>query len=159
MKLICGECRNAIPEGMDFCPRCGCTIDHAMALDDGNAVGRICPSCGNMCSRADTFCGGCGTRLPPVAGPGYTMQVMNRRGGLALVLGLIPGFFNIFGLGHLVLKQYSRGVMFLVMTAVLWYLNGWQLFSQSFLVSVLSITLFFYQALDLMRHIYVQGGQ
>ena len=49
--------------------------------------------------------------------------------------------------------------MFLVMTAVLWYLNGWQLFSQSFLVSVLSITLFFYQALDLMRHIYVQGGQ
>ncbi len=87
------------------------------------------------------------------------MPVMNRRGGLALVLGLIPGFFNIFGLGHLVLKQYSRGVMFLVMTAVLWYLNGWQLFSQSFLVSVLSITLFFYQALDLMRHIYVQGGQ
>ena len=68
---------------------------------------------------------------------------------VAMFLALIPGFFSIYGLGHLVLKEWVRGAMFLAMTALYWYMRSST--GNTLLLVVLSIGLFIYQALDLAR--------
>lgn len=156
MRLVCGECGGEIPDGMDFCPRCGCKADRAYAIQDGNPAQRVCPSCGKECGNDDLFCGNCGAQIPA---PVYRAPSINGRGSIAIFLGLIPGFFNIFGIGHLILKQYSRGVMFLIMSLVLWYLNGWNITNQNLFLSIVSIGLFIYQGMDLMRVVYSQEGR
>lgn len=156
MRFICGECGKEIPDGMDFCPSCGCMSDRAYAVDDDGSRRRVCPSCGCECSDQDLFCGGCGARLSASA-PVRSVPSIDGRGSIALILGTLPGFFNIFGLGHLIMKQYSRGIMFLCISLVLWYLNGWSVVNQSLFLSIVSIGVFFYHCMDLMRVVYSQG--
>ena len=42
---------------------------------------------------------------------------------LIMAITFLPGAFFIFGLGHLALKKYSRGLMFLCISAVLIYIR------------------------------------
>ena len=44
--------------------------------------------------------------------------------------------------------------MFLAMSVVLIYINGWSLMSSSFMMAMLSVMVYFYQAMDLMRVVY-----
>lgn len=153
MTYICGECGAEIPDDMDFCPRCGCVKEKAYRVGDSSAA--VCPSCGNPVGPADLFCGVCGTKLNPVAQfPNIPAPVMRKHGYAAILLAFIPGFFNIYGLGHLVMRKWSRGLMFMAMGLIIWYINGWQLASSSSLVMILNIAVFFYQAIDITRIIY-----
>jgi|GEM_PF-5295011 len=44
--------------------------------------------------------------------------------------------------------------MFLVMSAVMWYINGWQLASSNYFILLLNLLLFFFQISDIMRLAY-----
>ncbi len=155
MMYVCGECGAEIPEGMDFCSRCGCMRDKAFRVDEGGALSSaVCPGCGAPCGPADLFCGRCGARLELAVQVRTAQPRMRRNGTVAILLALIPGFFNIFGLGHFVLKEWSRGSMFVAITAVIWYLNGWQLSNSSFLVMVVVLGMYMYQAMDILRLAY-----
>lgn len=157
MTLICGECGGVIPADMDFCPRCGSLRSNARVVNDGRTVGE-CPSCGGPLGPDDLYCGRCGSRISTGTASQGVMRP-RRNANLAIMLALIPGFFNVFGLGHFVLRQYSRGIMFLVISVVLWYLGGWKPFPSSLLLTVLTICVFFYQAMDILRLSYTREGR
>ena len=110
----------------------------------------FCPKCGAQVPDNAQFCGSCGAQLPQVQ---FVRPVLRKHGAIALALGLIPGFFNIFGLGHLVMREWSKGAMFLAMSVILIYVNG-GLISTSFLMSILSVAVYFYQCMDLIRAVY-----
>lgn len=155
MRTICGECGAEIPDGMDFCPKCGCMREKAYRIDDSNGgmPSSTCPKCGAPCGPADLYCGKCGQKLEPTLQ--FPVQPkMRKNGNLAVFLALVPGFFNIFGLGHLVLKEWSRGIMFLVITVVLWYINGWSFVNTNFVVTIIDLLVYVYQAMDILRLAY-----
>lgn len=151
MTYICSECGSEIPDDMDFCPRCGCVKTKAFRMDgDGRLSHARCPGCGHENSPGDTFCGHCGERLQTVAVP---MVRMRKNGTLALILALIPGFFNVFGLGHLLMRSWSRGAMYLAISAVLWYVDPWP-FGSNMMIMVISVMVYMFQAFDVFRLIY-----
>ena len=156
MKYICHDCGNEIPEDMDFCPHCGCLREKSTPVDDksGMPLG-VCPVCGAKTGFGDAYCGSCGAALPQVQ---FVRPKMRKYGTVAMILALVPGFFNIFGLGHLVLKSWSKGLMFLALTAVLFYVNGMTLFPSSFMMSMVCVLVYFYQAMDLFKVVYSPEG-
>ncbi len=175
------ECGHEIPDDLDFCPACGRMRDSGpepppessrreppgqgfFGQGEGQADGRadgsdrygtygnVCPNCGRVYEPGSVYCGGCGTKLPTSQGPmDYQMPRMGRREQVAVILAFIPGFFNIFGLGHLVVKSYARGVSFLLISLVMWYINGWSFMPESFWMVLLELLIYFYQAMDIMR--------
>ena len=152
MRLICHDCGYEIPEGMDFCPKCGCMADKATAVDDSGIPVMACPKCGTAATMGDRFCKHCGATLgDAMQAPVFVKPRMRRNGALAFMLAVIPGFFNIFGLGHFVLKQWSKGIMFLAISVVVWYVNGWSMFSSNLMMSLISILVFIYQLNDVSR--------
>ena len=148
MSRICGECGWDIPDDLDFCPRCGSRATIEVGGQDGSAM--MCPQCGTPFTPGDSYCGKCGAQLSRVV-PMAVRARMRKHANLALMVALIAGFFNVFGLGHLILRSYSRGVMFLVLSVVIWYLNGWSLFGSDFVMVMLTVLVYFYQAIDVTR--------
>ena len=148
MTKVCGECGRGIPYDMDFCPYCGSRS--TLEVGGQGPTGMLCPDCGTPYSYGDRFCGKCGASLPQVS-PQVVVARMRKHTNPALMVALIAGFFNVFGLGHIILKSYIRGVMFIVMGVVIWYLNGWNLFGGGFTVPLLTVAVYFYQAIDVAR--------
>ena len=72
----------------------------------------------------------------------------------AILLALIPGFFNIFGLGHLLMRNWSKGLMYLAISVIIWYMCGWTFVSSNLMITLLSVAVFFFQAMDIFRIIY-----
>ena len=85
---VCTECGHVSDEDMEFCPRCG-SIKGANIDEE---------------------------QMPPgfkvVSSPSGTIitRVDVRRIRLALMLALLPGIVDIFGLGHIVMGKYIRGI-------------------------------------------------
>lgn len=155
MKYVCPECKCQYEGDLDFCPRCGCMRDKAAALNDQGQIENVCPGCGERFNLGDRYCGKCGHELPAVASDPMAMAPHPRKyGTVAIVAALLGGFFNVFGLGHIILKKYSRAAMFLVISLVLWYLNGWTWASTSILTLVLDFVIYFYQCMDILRVAY-----
>lgn len=148
MTRSCAECGREVPDDMDFCPHCGCRT--TVSVNDTGMPEMACPSCGMPFRPGDRFCGRCGTSLPSIT-PQMLMPRMRKHAGTAVVVSLVAGFFNVFGLGHIILKGYARGAMFLVLSLIIWYLNGWSLFSGDFLIMLLTIAVYFYQVIDVSR--------
>ena len=127
---ICTECGRVSDEDYDFCPHCGSTkganVDPALIPPQFKVVN----------SPQGTF---------------IVKQSM-RRIKLALLLSLLPGIFNIFGLGHLVMGRYVKGVAFLACSAFYHYekyteyfgLDYWYLFG-------FCMAVFLVQMLDMFR--------
>ena len=96
---ICTECGRVHQEDLDFCPHCGSTkggnVDPALIPPEFRIVN--------------------GPRGP------YVAKVDTRRFYIALALALIPGVFDIFGLGHIVMRRYLSGIGFLCCTALAYY--------------------------------------
>lgn len=151
MTKVCGECGHDVPDDMDFCSYCGSRS--TMNVGQTGIPDMVCPSCGTPYGPGDRFCGKCGATLPQITTQ-MVLSRMRKHGSAAIVVSLIAGFFNVFGLGHLILKEYARGVMFLLMSAIIWYLNDFQLFGGSLIVVLLSVMVYFYQAIDIMKYAY-----
>ena len=156
MRYICHDCGYEIPSDMDFCPRCGCLRTNATTVGDDGMPADACPSCGAHIDRGAVYCPSCGNKVPEAV---TVMPRANKMGMAAIALALIPGIFNIFGLGHLVLKQWSRGAMFIALTVIILYMNGWQLFSSNIMIYLITLAVYMYQAMDIFRYVYIQGGR
>lgn len=156
MRFICHDCGYEIPGDMDFCPRCGCMKGSATPVDDNGMPTGTCPTCGADIEPGAAYCRSCGAKAPETVS--YPPRATSK-GMAALMLALIPGIFNIFGLGHFVLGRWSRGAMFLAISVILLYMNGWQLFTTNVVMYLVSLAVYFYQALDIFRYVYGIGGK
>ncbi len=154
MRYVCSQCGKEIPEDSDFCYYCGALKEKAYAFDADGTADRYCHKCGHPIAPGESFCPECHTPIPrPVP------MEMNKLAMPAVLLALIPGFFNIFGLGHLLMKQYARGGMFLIMSGILWWIYpGWSS-APSMAILFLRVGIFAYQLFDLYRFIYTPRGQ
>ncbi len=152
MTYICPECGYQIDDDADFCYRCGCSKSKATVHFNNGTGQRVCPSCGAETHEGELFCRHCGAALEVTAPISFKVSVESK---IALALALIPGIFNVFGLGHLALKEWIRGSMFLAMTALYWYMRT--SVGNSFLILFLSIALFIYQAMDIARIIMLRS--
>ncbi len=132
-RYICSECGSEIPYVSDFCYQCGSLKNKAFKIDEGGEMegGEVpCPNCGKPIEEGAKFCRHCGIETDSVpAAPGiqfgpnmFTPMVLRKNGALAMGLAFILGFLGIYGLGHLALKKWSRGIMYLSMSAVNWYI-------------------------------------
>lgn len=113
---------------------------------------RHCPNCGRQIRWEARFCDQCGQSL---AAPSKARKVMSDRFSIrpqkppvqsvsqtnplfATILALGPGFFGLMGLGHIYVRSVSKGLMLLVVGAVLglftWGLIIDILFSPGYLI-------------------------
>ncbi|MBO4797924.1 MAG: zinc ribbon domain-containing protein [Candidatus Methanomethylophilaceae archaeon] len=141
---ICPECGSRIDENSDFCCRCGCLKSKARVLDSGSVSGLKCPGCGAEVARGEMFCGNCGSPLNAVSPLNF-----DKSSAIAFVLAFVPGLFSVYGLGHLFLREWIRGLMFLSMTGIYWYVvyaSG-----RSLVIEIISIGIFLYQMMDIFR--------
>lgn len=166
MRYICRECGSEIPADADFCYQCGALKTVAIAIgDDGQMVSQpgVCPNCGLKVPADAATCPHCGHEVgaavtPPAAA--FVPHRLTRRDYLALALGIIPGALNIFGLGHLVMRRWSRGLMYLGMSAVILYLlwgSTGLTGNASTIVNLLGFGIYLVQSLELFALIMRPG--
>jgi hypothetical protein len=140
MRYICPECGNEIPEDQVFCYSCGRKRDNTIRLDEkGNFVQSEedrCASCDGEMQPDDPFCRSCSQPISRTQLAAFKPK-MTKNGWIGLSLALIPGalgfvpieifgiwMFGIYGLGHFYFKKWKRGVMFLMITGMLFYLKN-----------------------------------
>ncbi len=149
-RYICSECGSEIPPDSDFCYHCGCEKKRAFRIDDSGNIQqqKLCPECRIPMEEDAKFCRHCGLEVggyqtaDGCAGP-YCMMPPKpvKNGTLAIALSFLLGFFGIYGVGHFVMKRWSRGIMFLAMSAVNWYIY---LSVGNFVMVVMLISLFIF---------------
>lgn len=156
MNVKCPQCGGNVPPGSDVCAICGADIakedvpaqpDPAVKVDV-NLTGR-CQNCGTVLGGKETFCGRCGflvdapyecrdcrTRIGAedrfctgcgrLVRPGKLTKSPSRPIA-ALILGLVPGLFSIWGLGQLFSVSVKKGVLFFVLGIVMALVNPFTL--------------------------------
>lgn len=131
MIYICSQCGTRIPDNSDFCYYCGCSKSKAIKVDD---KGFIVNDKTHM-----TFVN-------------LTTPKIKKNCQIALLISLVAGMFNIFGLGHLVLKSWSRGMMFIFMSVMLWYAfpPGYLPSDNAYIFSI-QLLVYFFQSIDILR--------
>jgi predicted RNA-binding Zn-ribbon protein involved in translation (DUF1610 family) len=171
MRYICPECGSDILEGSDFCYSCGRKRDNSIRLDQsGHFVPpemEKCASCGSDVQKGDLFCPNCGKpRTKAQMGTFRPKMVKNGMVGLLLAfipgalgflpigaIGPLPGLFSIFGLGHLYFKKWTRGGMFLLMTAVMFFFRFREVdtsLTMNIIFTITSIFIYLLQAMEVL---------
>ena len=159
MTRVCRGCGNEIPEGQDFCYECGAWADQAIRIDNrgGITYSDMCLNCGKALPNGSEYCPYCGEKVQYTAPSesAVTRRTLNAMDYLSLALAVIPGFFNIFGLGQIIQRRWSKAFVFISMTIVLYYLAP--SFSQNQSTTVvlffLQIGLFMFSLLDVFRNV------
>ncbi|HKM09971.1 MAG TPA: zinc-ribbon domain-containing protein [Candidatus Methanomethylophilaceae archaeon] len=138
-----------------------------------------CPSCGKPNDQGAKFCKHCGIEVDSIESPEPTASqyqsgasstsyqvgrygspyghspapVLRKNGGLAMALGFLFGFAGIYGMGHFVLRRWSRGLMYLAISAVNWYIyisvSGYPQ-----LIIIASLLIFFKQSMEITNLAY-----
>ncbi|MBI0584602.1 MAG: zinc ribbon domain-containing protein [Methanomassiliicoccus sp.] len=147
MNPLCSQCGENVPEDFDVCPYCGTLVVREKDEEGNAAIGQDlsngfprCQNCGVVLDGKETFCGRCGFL---VDGPGECRDCRTRIGAedryctgcgrlvrpeklqkssrpiAALLLGLIPGMFSIWGLGQFFSASMRKGILFFVLGLVL----------------------------------------
>ncbi len=123
LRVFCSECGHELEPGADFCYICGSLRTFAVNGDNRVLIEKgVCPFCGNKNAEDAGFCDNCGRGLGEYEFTPVRKTPLSSKDYLIMALAFIPGAFNIFGLGHLLLKKYSRGIMYLLISVVLIYL-------------------------------------
>mgnify|MGYP000889794442 CR=1 FL=1 len=139
----CPECGKPNDQGAKFCRHCGIEMDTVTARPENY-------SSRNNYSQESCSQGSCYQGYPY----GYpSTPVLVKNGGIAMMASILFGFFGIYGVGHLILKRWSRGFMFLTMSAVNWYIY---LSVGSFpaLILMISLLIFFKQSMEITNIAY-----
>ncbi len=129
MRNVCSGCGEEIPEGNEFCYHCGAWTKDALHIDDKGTLvlGDMCSQCGKPLNPGDAFCAYCGTKAEPSGTPIVSAVPMKRLTSMdyaALALAFIPGlFFNIFGLGQVIQKRWSKAFVYLCISGLLFYIG------------------------------------
>ncbi|AGI47883.1 hypothetical protein TALC_00888 [Thermoplasmatales archaeon BRNA1] len=165
MRRICGECGNEIEDGADFCYFCGATIKSAYSVDDSGAIhnlsenpdSNLCPRCGAENAKENKFCDQCGAPMDVTRYVTVRPHKLSNTEKLALILAILPGALNLFGLGHIVLRKWSRAMMYLCMSAIIiyvrWFTPGLST-SMVIGIEILGFIIYFRQCIDVFRLIY-----
>ncbi len=155
---FCSECGHELEPGEEFCYNCGSL--RTFVVDGENRVVSekgVCPICGNKNAEDSEFCENCGRPLGDYGFSPVRTSPLTAKDYLILAFALLPGAFNIFGLGHLLLKKYSRGLMYLVISAVLIYAiysSPGMGRSMYFLLEVIGFMLYLKQSFEVLYEIY-----
>ena len=168
MTLYCSQCGAMLENDADFCYQCGALKSVALDIDDsGNlrpvdsSATRLCPSCGHSNPFNDTVCESCGATMPSVDGimPPKKLGPME---WAALCAGLFGGIAGICGLGHLIMRKWSRSAMYLGMSAVILYIQlsiGSDSGTMQYMfVRLMGFMVFFHSSLDLFRVVYAPSS-
>lgn len=141
----------------------------------------VCSECGRVTNDPDAeFCVFCGsekgTKTAETNIPEGFQPISNNMGGVvyadaaklrkipfALMLALIPGFLDIYGLGHLFIGKWLRGAVFLAASGGIYYTryafggyrwtlspSGWEV-SLDMVLLILSLVVFVIQLFDLFK--------
>lgn len=117
MSLHCSSCGATNPDYAEFCMRCGTYFSpEEREAARERFENPICYRCGTDLLPGAEFCTNCGAPQGARAQVARTSQAMGIL-RFARMLALIPGIFDIFGLGHLLLRRWGRGVSFLACSA------------------------------------------
>ena len=109
---------------------------------------KICERCGTEVFDDETFCRRCGyDGIMLNFSDSYARPKKNDR-MIAIMLAILPGLVNVFGLGQLYLKRYIRAGIFITLTIIMYvasfYLDdSWQ---TAFTIAIMS--LFVIQSVD-----------
>ncbi len=163
MTVYCSECGNVIEDGEDFCVRCGAMRRYAFDIDDNgnlNAVDsgapRMCPYCGYTNTFRDSVCADCGNPLPQLSVRRNPRKLVVED-YIKLIIGLLLGAAGVCGVGHMLYRQFSRGLMYLVLSVVILYVEVSSGGSSSFnyiMLRMLGLYIFFSSSFDLLRVAY-----
>lgn len=123
LHTFCSECGHEFEPGAEFCYQCGSVRRFSVGDDNKVVVEKgVCPFCGCKNDDGADFCIKCGHRLGEYEYAPTRRTPLGPKDYLIMAVAFIPGAFNIFGLGHILLKKYSRGFMYLVISMVLLYM-------------------------------------
>jgi hypothetical protein len=156
----CLECGEAVEPGADFCYRCGSKrifqvgYNNRLVLKKGE-----CPYCGHMNVEEAKFCASCGKRIGEFEYTPVRRRPLTGKDYLIMAITFLPGAFFIFGLGHLALKKYSRGLMFLCISAVMIYLRYFTIGSGGSIyifLEVIGLLVYIKQAMEVLSEL--MGG-
>lgn len=122
LRVFCSECGHELEPGEEFCYLCG-SVRTFTVTENGRVVSEegVCPICGCKNVKDTEFCEKCGRRLGEYEFEPTRRTPLGPKDYAILLIAFIPGALNIFGLGHLFLKKYSRGFMYLMISFVLLY--------------------------------------
>ncbi len=125
IRRYCLECGSEVEPGADFCYACGSRRVVEVRPDSNRVVMEPghCPFCGHDNDPQAKFCTSCGRRIGEFE---YVPRLVKRLSSMdfaILMAALVPGLFNVFGLGHLLAKKYSRAAVYLVISAVFLYIR------------------------------------
>ena len=141
MIYICPECGSEIPEEYDFCYHCGRKKDNTIRTDrSGHFIEpekNKCSTCGAEMSPNDPICPKCSeprsrTQMtafrPKLVKNGWIGIMLAVIGGILVFLpfgpiGPLSGMFSIYGLGHFYFKKWKRGIWFLLITAMMFFVR------------------------------------
>lgn len=124
----------------------------------------ICTECGRVSEEDSDFCLVCGSEKGSnvnrdLIPPEFDFKTTNRgtfivRGNIrmlrvALILAFIPGLFNVFGLGHLALKQFGKAIPLMAFSCFYYYEKYTSHFGlDAQVMFFLSLAVFFVQMWD-----------
>ena len=157
MRRVCLGCGSEIPEDSDFCYSCGRWAKDALDVDDrGNVVvTEYCLNCNEALPQNSTFCPYCGYKVDSVQRPPARTyrRKLDRTDILAIILAVIPGFINVFGLGQIVLKRWSRAFTYLCLSVLLFYLAPSFMLQETsrFIFLVLQLMVFIFSIQDVLN--------
>jgi len=147
MVYYCPECGSEIPNEAEFCYICGCRKDKAIFFDDSGR--EVCPGCGAALPPGSDRCPGCGAQTVSA------VPRMSKNGSLAIMMALLPGILDVHGLGHLMLGEYRKAALFLILSSAIlfvriYYMPGTDpLFGTLFWLG--SLAVFIVQGVDVFR--------
>lgn len=159
---FCMECGEQVGPGEDFCYRCGSRRIVNVNLENNRVVLKKgqCPFCNNFNNPEDGFCSKCGQRIGEFEYSGRS-RPLDSTDYLTIILALVPGIFNLFGLGHIVLRQYSRAFMYLGISAVLLYLRWFapgSTVAMRLAVEIVGLIVFMKQAFEVLGSVQRKRG-
>ena len=157
MTRICRGCGNEIADGQEFCYECGAWADQAIDIDDrgGITYAEMCLNCGKALPNDSEFCPYCGQKVERAIPEKVSVRrSWNTMDYLSIALAVIPGFFNIFGLGQIVQRRWSKAFIFISMTVILLYLapSFSQNSSSTWVLFLLQIGLFIFSLMDVFSN-------
>jgi RNA polymerase subunit RPABC4/transcription elongation factor Spt4 len=153
MRRICRGCGYEIPDDSDFCHRCGEWADKALNVNDEGTVlySDRCSSCGEDLPPGADFCPHCGASTA-----GSNINLVRRpfklttNNIIAILLAVVPGFFNVFGLGQIYQRRWSKAFMFLAISALLIYVapSFLQFTNTTMLLILIQVAMFMFSLSD-----------
>jgi len=163
--MYCESCRANNPDSAEFCYRCGAVFS-AEAKEEARQrlLHPSCIRCGKDLVEGEDFCPHCGSPQDSRANQGMVNEVM-RKTLIAKMLAFIPGIFNIFGLGHILLHSYLRGVLFMALSAAIYVceflLREWDMMSENWETGLLvfSLVVFMVQLWDVFKISYIMENR